>query len=50
LTKKNIVFVLNDYNGHGGAQRVAAILAENFMNDGKNVSILSINKQKDQKS
>lgn len=50
LTKRNIVFVLNDYNGHGGAQRVAAILTEDFVNDGHNVSILSINEQENQKS
>lgn len=44
---KNIVFVINEYNGHGGAQRVAAIMADEFYKDGHNVSVLSINKQKE---
>lgn len=47
MHKKNIVFVLNEYNGHGGAQRVAAILADEFIEDGHNVAVLSINEQKD---
>lgn len=50
MSKKNIVFVLNDYNGHGGAQRVAAILANEFSNDGHHVAVLSINEQKNQPS
>lgn len=50
MSKKNIVFVLNDYNGHGGAQRVAAILANEFSNDGHHVAVLSINGQKNQPS
>ncbi|WP_077706348.1 glycosyltransferase [Virgibacillus dokdonensis] len=44
---KNIVFVLNEYNGTGGAQRVASILAKDFVQDGHNVSVLSINEQVD---
>jgi glycosyltransferase involved in cell wall biosynthesis len=47
MNPKNIVFVLNEYNGHGGAQRVASILAHDFVQDGHNVAVLSINKQKD---
>ncbi|AOL35809.1 MULTISPECIES: glycosyltransferase family 4 protein [Geobacillus] len=50
MSKKNIVFVLNDYNGYGGAQRVAAILANEFSNDGHHVAVLSINEQKNQPS
>ncbi|MGG2971700.1 glycosyltransferase family 4 protein [Geobacillus stearothermophilus] len=50
MSKKNIVFVLNDYNGHGGAQRVAAILANEFSNDGHHVAVLSINEQENQPS
>lgn len=50
LQKKNIVFVLNEYNGHGGAQRVASILANDFVADGHNVKILSINEQQNQPS
>jgi glycosyltransferase involved in cell wall biosynthesis len=50
LSKKNILFVLNDYNGHGGAQRVAAILANEFSRDGHHVAILSINEQENQPS
>jgi len=45
MPKKNIVFVLNEYNGHGGAQRVASILADEFIQDGHNVAVLSINEQ-----
>ncbi|MDP4086640.1 MAG: glycosyltransferase [Bacillota bacterium] len=48
MPKKNIVFVLNEYNGHGGAQRVAAVLAEEFVQDGHDVKVLSINKQKNE--
>ncbi|WP_051348509.1 glycosyltransferase family 4 protein [Peribacillus kribbensis] len=47
MQKRNVVFVLNEYNGHGGAQRVASILAEDFVRDGHNVAVLSINEQKD---
>ncbi|QUW21218.1 glycosyltransferase [Sporosarcina sp. Marseille-Q4063] len=47
MKSKNIVFLLNEYNGHGGAQRVASILADEFIKDGNNVSVLSINEQKD---
>lgn len=50
MHNKNIVFVLNEYNGHGGAQRVASILAEDFIADGHNVAILSINEQKGEPS
>ncbi len=46
MQTKNIVFVLNEYNGHGGAQRVAPILAEDFKSDGHHVAVLSINEQK----
>ncbi|WP_281863169.1 glycosyltransferase family 4 protein [Planomicrobium okeanokoites] len=45
MQSKNIVFVINEYNNHGGAQRVASVLAEGFISDGHNVSILSINEQ-----
>jgi len=45
MPNKNIVFVLNEYNGHGGAQRVASILADEFIQDGHNVAVLSINEQ-----
>jgi glycosyltransferase involved in cell wall biosynthesis len=47
MPNKNIVFVLNEYNGHGGAQRVASILADDFVQDGHHVAVLSINEQKD---
>ncbi|MBM7690736.1 glycosyltransferase involved in cell wall biosynthesis [Peribacillus deserti] len=50
MPKRNIVFVINEYNGHGGAQRVASILAEDFVQDGHNVAVLSINEQKDESS
>ncbi|MDR6998846.1 glycosyltransferase [Neobacillus niacini] len=50
MTTKNVVFVLNEYNGHGGAQRVASILADEFKADGHNVTVLSINKQKNASS
>lgn len=50
MSSKNIVFVINEYNGHGGAQRVAAILAEGFFRDGHNVAVLSINEQTNQPS
>lgn len=50
MDKKNIVFVLNDYNGHGGAQRVASILADEFIDDGHRVEVLSINEMKNQPS
>jgi glycosyltransferase involved in cell wall biosynthesis len=43
--KRNIVFVLNDYDGLGGAQRVTATLAKKFKEDHHKVEILSINKQ-----
>ncbi|MDR9797200.1 glycosyltransferase [Aeribacillus pallidus] len=46
MQSKNIVFVLNEYNGLGGAQRVASILADEFVKDGHNVSVLSINEKK----
>lgn len=46
MGNKNIVFLLNEYNNHGGAQRVASILTEDFMADGHRVSILSVNEQK----
>lgn len=46
MERKNIVFLINEFNDHGGAQRVASILTEGFMADGHNVSILSVNKQK----
>lgn len=46
MQNKNIVFVINEYNNHGGAQRVASILTNEFRNDGHNVAILSINEQK----
>lgn len=49
-TRRNIVFVINEYNGHGGAQRVAAVLAEEFVQDGHDVKVLSINEQKDASS
>lgn len=45
MSERNIVFVLNEYNGHGGAQRVASILAEDFKEDGHHVAVLSINEQ-----
>ncbi|MYL47791.1 glycosyltransferase [Virgibacillus halodenitrificans] len=50
MLSKNVVFVLNEYNGHGGAQRVASILADDFSADGHKVSILSINEQKNASS
>lgn len=50
MSTKNIVFVLNDYNGHGGAQRVAAVLADEFVQNGDNVAVLSINEQKNEPS
>ena len=50
MQKKNIVFVLNEFNGHGGAQRVASILVDDFVADGHNVKILSINEQLNQPS
>lgn len=50
MTQNNIVFVLNEYNGHGGAQRVASILADEFVQDGHHVSVLSINEQKGEPS
>ncbi|PPA70286.1 glycosyltransferase [Jeotgalibacillus proteolyticus] len=50
MENKKVVFVLNEYNGHGGAQRVAAILSEEFIKDGHEVSILSINESKDEDS
>lgn len=50
MPNKNIVFVLNEYNGHGGAQRVASILADEFLQDGHKVAVLSINEQKDEPS
>lgn len=46
MNSKNIVFVINEFNNHGGAQRVASVLAEDFISDGHKVSILSINEQK----
>lgn len=46
MESKNIVFVINEYNNHGGAQRVASILTDQFRADGHNVAILSINEQK----
>lgn len=46
MDRKNIVFLINEFNNHGGAQRVASILTEEFMEDGHNVSILSVNRQK----
>lgn len=46
MQSKNIVFVINEYNNHGGAQRVASILTEEFKKDGHHVAILSINEQK----
>lgn len=46
MQSKNIVFVINEYNNHGGAQRVASILTDQFKADGHNVAILSINEQK----
>ncbi len=48
MKRRNIVFVLNEYNGHGGAQRVAAILAEDFLEDGHHVAVLSINEQENE--
>lgn len=50
MQSKNIVFLINEYNGHGGAQRVASILAEDFIKDGNKVAILSINEQKEEPS
>ncbi|WP_180955102.1 glycosyltransferase [Peribacillus deserti] len=50
MPKKNIVFMLNEYNGHGGAQRVASILADEFIQDGHSVAILSINEQPNEPS
>ncbi|AZU63999.1 glycosyltransferase [Neobacillus mesonae] len=50
MTAKNIVFVLNEYNLLGGAQRVAAVLADDFVQDGHNVAVVSINEQPDQPS
>ncbi|WP_404329929.1 glycosyltransferase family 4 protein [Mesobacillus maritimus] len=50
MPNRNIVFVLNEYNGHGGAQRVASILADEFVQDGHNVAVLSINEQQNQPS
>ncbi|CEG29089.1 glycosyltransferase [Bacillus sp. B-jedd] len=50
MQRKNIVFVLNEYNGHGGAQRVASILAHEFIQDGHRVAVLSINEQKNAQS
>ncbi|MBU5268067.1 glycosyltransferase [Virgibacillus proomii] len=46
MHRKNIVFVLNEYNGLGGAQRVASILAKEFIKDKHNVAVLSINEKK----
>ncbi|MDN7244561.1 glycosyltransferase [Planococcus shenhongbingii] len=46
MDRKNIVFLINEYNNHGGAQRVASILTEEFLADSYNVAILSINEQK----
>ncbi|ETP67564.1 glycosyltransferase family 4 protein [Planococcus glaciei] len=46
MQSKNVVFLINEYNNHGGAQRVASILTEEFRADGHNVAILSINEQK----
>lgn len=46
MERKNIVFLINEFNSHGGAQRVASILTEEFMADGHHVSILSVNEQK----
>lgn len=46
MQSRNIVFLINEYNNHGGAQRVASILTEEFRADGHNVSILSVNEQK----
>ncbi|MGK7376279.1 glycosyltransferase [Planococcus sp. 1R117A] len=46
MDSKNIVFLINEYNNHGGAQRVASILTEEFLADSHNVAILSINEQK----
>ena len=46
MQSKNIVFVINEYNNHGGAQRVASILTDQFKADGHNVAILSVNEQK----
>jgi glycosyltransferase involved in cell wall biosynthesis len=50
MERKNIIFVLNEYNGFGGAQRVAAILADEFLQDKHNVAILSINELKNEPS
>ncbi|MBX0313374.1 glycosyltransferase [Planococcus glaciei] len=46
MESKNVVFLLNEHNNHGGAQRVASILTEDFRADGHNVAILSVNEQK----
>ncbi|MGM9987210.1 MAG: glycosyltransferase family 4 protein [Bacillaceae bacterium] len=43
MDKKNIVFVLNEYDGLGGAQRVAATLASKFKKDGHHIEIVSVN-------
>lgn len=42
-SKKNIVFIMNEYNGHGDTQKVTSILANSFVKDGNHVSVLSIN-------
>ncbi|MDN3437393.1 glycosyltransferase [Planococcus sp. APC 3900] len=46
MERRNIVFLINEFNDHGGAQRVASILTKEFMEDGHHVSILSVNQQK----
>ncbi|MGM8366150.1 glycosyltransferase family 4 protein [Virgibacillus sp. W0181] len=46
MKNRNIVFVLNEYNDYGGAQRVTATLANEFIRDNHNVFILSINENK----
>ncbi|SDI36360.1 Glycosyltransferase involved in cell wall bisynthesis [Planococcus glaciei] len=46
MPSKNVVFLINEFNNHGGAQRVASILTEEFMADGHHVAVLSINEQK----
>ncbi|WP_215189783.1 glycosyltransferase [Exiguobacterium sp. s6] len=44
---RNIVFVVNEYNGMGGVQRVISTLSSKFKQEGHRVEVVSINEFED---
>lgn len=44
---RNIVFVVNEYNGVGGVQRVTSTLSSHFKKEGNRVEVVSVNEFQD---